>query len=90
MGLFDEVKAKFRCPECGYSERERVWQTKALDRFLKTYEVGDELDLKELNIEKGSFEIHEHCPECDSYISAYIKIKDGKLTDEITDFSIMS
>jgi len=90
MGMFDNVKARFKCPECGYSEKERVWQTKALDSFLETYEVGDEINIRELNIEKGSIEIHEHCPECDSYISAHIKIEDGRLTDEITDLSIRS
>ncbi len=90
MGMFDEVKAKFRCPECGYSESEFVWQTKALDKILKTYEIGDQVDLRELNIEKGSFEIHKHCPECDNYISGYIKIEDGKLTDEITDLGMRS
>lgn len=90
MGMFDEVKAKFRCPECGHSEDEVVWQTKALDGLLETYEVGDEVDIREVNIEKGSIEIHESCPECDSYISGYIKIKNGKLTDEITDLSLRS
>ncbi len=88
--MFDEVKAKFRCPECGYSEREFVWQTKALDRILDTYEVGDEINIRELNIEKGSIEVHEICPECDSYISGYIKVKNGKLTDEITNLSMRS
>jgi len=90
MGMFDEVKAEFKCPECGHSENERVWQTKALDSFLETYEVGDEINIRELNIEKGSIEIHEICPECDNHISAYIKIENGKLTDEITDLSIRS
>lgn len=90
MGMFDNVKAKFNCPECGHSEDDFVWQTKALDRILETYEVGDEVNIRELNIEKGSFEIHELCPECDSYISGYIHIENGKLTDEITDLTLRS
>ncbi|MFP4051032.1 MAG: hypothetical protein ACLFVB_04755 [Thermoplasmata archaeon] len=88
--MFDNVKASFTCPECGHSEEEFVWQTKALDRILETYEVGDELDIREMNIEKGSIEIHEICPECDKYISGYIHIEDGKLTDEITNLGTTS
>ena len=36
MGMFDNVEVKFNCPECGYSEDDFVWQTKALNRILET------------------------------------------------------
>lgn len=41
MGLFDWVYAPFKCPNCGYEEKEHGWQTKALQKMLVNFKVGD-------------------------------------------------
>ncbi len=88
MGIYDEVRLDFRCPECGHVDEDHLWQTKALRRLLDTYEVGDEIKKKNLNIEEGSIEIHTVCPGCDNYVKGFIRIEEGRLTDEIKDLSV--
>jgi hypothetical protein len=87
MGLFDYVLAPLNCPYCKNEEKSHAWQTKALGCNLKTYKVDDVLKLEDsekmLIVEEGFFEIHTICEKCQKYISASIKIKNQKITNEI-------
>ncbi len=88
MGMYDNVKVDFKCPECGYFDEEHIWQTKALARMLDTYGVGDEIEVRNLKIQEGSIEIHEPCPECKSFVEGWIRIEEGRLTDEVFDVKV--
>ena len=88
MGMYDNVKVDFECPGCGYFDEEHIWQTKALDRILDTYEVGDEIEIRNLKIHEGTIEIHEVCPECKSFVKGWIRIEEGILTDKVFDVKV--
>lgn len=87
MGLFDVVSANFKCPYCEYKEKEHDWQTKSLQRALKTYRVGEVLSLEDfeskLLIKEGYFEIHTVCKNCKKPVSAMIEVKDSRITGKI-------
>lgn len=87
MGLFDVVVASFKCPYCGYEEKEHDWQTKSLRSSLKTYKIGEILFLEDfeskLLIKEGYFEIHTVCKNCRKFVSAMIEVKDSRITEKI-------
>lgn len=90
MGMFDSIILPFKCPFCGFEQtkpeeyEDGVWQTKATERLLDVYKNGDALDFgRNLNVKEGEIEIHTICPGCEKFVSATVKIEEGKLTDKI-------
>jgi hypothetical protein len=75
MGLFDLINVEHDCYNCGSTLSN--YQTKALDSCLVEYKLGDTIDLFDLEIIIGSFDIHDYCNNCNYQIegSAYIKDK---------------
>ena len=90
MGLYDWVYAPFKCPNCGYEEKEHGWQTKALEKMLIDFKVGDlvlAVDFAyggEAIILDGYVEIHTTCPKCKEFIQRWIKVENARLTDKIS------
>jgi len=89
MGLYDWVYAPFKCPNCGYEEKEHGWQTKALEKMLIVFKVGDfvlAVDFAyggEAIILDGYVEIHTACPKCREFIQGWIKVENARLTDKV-------
>ena len=94
MGMFDLVIADFECPYCGfkltkeYMEKSLknngdTWQTKATSCSLETYKIGDKLEFEDLKVNTGWMEIHDVCQNCDTFVEAEIKIKNGRLGNSV-------
>ncbi|MEM5853716.1 MAG: hypothetical protein QXS37_01245 [Candidatus Aenigmatarchaeota archaeon] len=87
MGLFDIVLACFKCPYCGYEEKEHGWQTKSLQKILKVYKAGDVVKIENfessLMVKEGYFEIHTFCKNCKKFVKARIRVKDSRISENV-------
>lgn len=52
MGLFDMFTDTVECPKCG-EELEATFQTKSLNKSMGTYNVGEKIDERDLDIKEG-------------------------------------
>ena len=77
MGLFDIINVKHDCYGCGSVMPN--YQTKALDSCLVEYKLGDPIDLYDLEIIIGSFDIQDYCENCSLQIDGKGYIKDNIL-----------
>ncbi|AEA46074.1 hypothetical protein [Archaeoglobus veneficus] len=84
METYDYIIAPFECPYCGYEEEEYEWQTDALHNLLYSTKVGEQIISDGLVIYDGEIEIQTICEGCGEFVRCWIKIRDGKLTDEIS------
>ena len=80
MGLYDSFIAWIRCPYCGKGF-EAEFQTKALECAQKIWEIGDKVELSDLEIKEGIIRncVASHCCDGKTYrfIIGDIVIKDG-------------
>ncbi len=74
--MFDTVEVEHTCT-CG--EKLSDYQTKALGNILETYRLGEKIEIPDLEIVIGSFEIHDYCSNCQRSIEGKAYIKDGLL-----------
>jgi len=76
LGLYDEFEAEVVCPKC----KRRVvvgFQAKAFN-LLNYYEVGDEVDTRNIIIKEGVIEdALGSCPKCQVLLYGEIIIKDN-------------
>ncbi len=77
MGLFDTILVPHRCRTCG--EEQPDYQTKALDRALDEYRLGDVIKIPNIDITVGSFEIHDFCSKCHTWIEGKAYVRNGLL-----------
>lgn len=76
MGLFDTIEVEHTCT-CG--EKLPDYQTKALGNILSVYRLGMKVEIPDLEIIIGSFEIHDYCPQCKKSVEGRAYVKDGLL-----------
>ncbi|MEK6846255.1 MAG: hypothetical protein AABY26_05825 [Nanoarchaeota archaeon] len=76
MGLFDTIEVEHTCI-CGKLHAD--YQTKALGNVLEVYRLGEKVEIPDLEIVIGSFEIHDYCSNCQRSIEGKAYIKDGLL-----------
>jgi len=50
---------------------------------MNIYKRGGKLKFDKAIIKDGEIEMHNVCPRCKKYVSANVRIKNGKLTDKI-------
>ena len=74
MGLFDTINVEHDCHNCNYTLDH--YQTKALDSCMIEYKLGDKIELADLEVVIGSFEIHDFCTSCSTSISGRGYVKD--------------
>ena len=76
LGLYDEFDAEIVCPKC----KRKVmvgFQTKVFS-LLNYYEVGDEVDTRDLMIREGIIkDALGSCPKCQTLLLGEIIIKDN-------------
>jgi hypothetical protein len=76
MGMFDTIEVAHTCT-CG--EKQPDYQTKVLGNLLEIYRLGEKIEIPDLEIVIGSFEIHDYCSNCQKSIEGKAYIKDGLL-----------
>lgn len=87
MGLFDKLIDTVDCPNCG-EEKEFVFQTKSLGKKYRTYEVGDEIKLDDLELYTGkiiigSMKSSHNCGEVDEdKMNSLIKKLENSISED--------
>ncbi len=74
--MFDTIEIRHTC-SCGSVLED--YQTKVLGNILETYRLGQKVEIPELTIIVGSFEIHDYCSNCQKTIEGRAYIKDQLL-----------
>lgn len=81
--MFDELLVEHVCPTCKSILPD--YQTKALECSLAKYALGDKIDMPDVHIVEGDFEIHDYCVDCETGMHGRAYVKEGKI-HKITQF----